>query len=89
MQKQRKTPLNLGYIEYPNVEIDSQSHMAREVVIKLTNCKRIVKVKMGLSCVQTLARLTREILAKYRDNIKSDWAEFKALNRHTGANIDE
>lgn len=85
MQKKK----SLGVLEWPTAELVGYDTRRREATIKLDAGSKTIKIKMGLGCVHTLARLTREILIRQRDFIKSEWAEFKALNTKTGANIPE
>ena len=89
MQKSRKSPLNLGYIDHPCASVESINFSTEMVTLRLSNGKRIIKVRMGIHCVHTLASLTKDILSKYRDHIKTDWADFRSLNADTGANIPE
>ena len=58
----QKKPRSLGTLVYPTAELESYSYTDQEAVIKLSGSGKVVRIKLGLYCTQTLSKLTREIL---------------------------
>ena len=72
---------SLGVMKYPKVTVDSFSGSSGTVILLIQTNHNKIRVKMGVSCVRDMVRLSKEIISKQKDYAQCMWNEHLELDK--------